>query len=295
MDGIDVYELDYPTYEGVRLAKVEPLLRDAGKVINDIQDLKLGPEAVILATFPRSGTHWVYEITHMLLTRNANYNTVSREATFLEGLPDLGPLQFYNHIVSTHLQFKWLPQQHVERGGKIIYVIRNPKDVAVSFFEVMRSCGFLREETFEYFLSEFYLGKRAIYGGWFQYNQAFIREAKARKDQIIMLQYETLKNNTLKELKRLAEFLEVKIADPLLKEIAEKCQFDNLKTADKSVRNDEALSKIMRAVSLNEHPTIYRKGEIGDWKNYFTVAMSEAFDKTNADNMDDIGLEFEFE
>ncbi|XP_065926041.1 sulfotransferase 1B1-like isoform X2 [Magallana gigas] len=190
MDGVDVYELEYPTYEGVRLAKVEPLLRDAGKVINDIQDLKLGPEAVILATFPRSG---------------------------------------------------------------------------------------------------------AIYGGWFQYNQAFIREAKARKDQIIMLQYETLKNNTLKELKRLAEFLEVKIADPLLKEIAEKCQFDNLKTADKSVRNDEALSKIMRAVSLNEHPTIYRKGEIGDWKNYFTVAMSEAFDKTNADNMDDIGLEFEFE
>lgn len=87
----------------------------------------------------------------------------------------------------------------------------------------------------------------------------------------------------------------MKIADRLLKEIAEKCQFDNLKTADKSVRNDEALSKIMRAVSLNEHPTIYRKGEIGDWKNYFTVAMSEAFDKTNADNIDDIGLEFEFE
>lgn len=52
----------------------------------------------------------------------------------------------------------------------------------------------------------------------------------------------------------------MKIADPLLKEIAGKCQFDNLKTADKIVRNDEALSKIMRAVSLNEHPTIYRKG-----------------------------------
>lgn len=55
MDGIEIYELDYPTHEGVRLPKVEPLLRDAGKVINDIQDLKLGPEAVILATFPRSG------------------------------------------------------------------------------------------------------------------------------------------------------------------------------------------------------------------------------------------------
>lgn len=64
----------------------------------------------------------------------------------------------------------------------------------------------------------------------------------------------------MKELKRLAKFLEVKIATPLLKEIAEKCYFNNLKTADKSVRNDEALSELMRPMSLNEHHTIYRKG-----------------------------------
>lgn len=68
------------------------------------------------------------------------------------------------------------------------------------------------------------------------------------------------KQNTIGELKRLGEFLGVKDADPLLEEIAESVALTNSKTADKSVRNDAALSEIMRSISLNEHPTIYRKG-----------------------------------
>lgn len=32
-----------------------------------------------------------------------------------------------------------------------------------------------------------------MYGGWFNYNRVFIREAQTRKDQIIMIQYERLK------------------------------------------------------------------------------------------------------
>lgn len=295
MEGTDVYYLDCPVYEGVSLPKLATFFENSEKVIQNIQDLKLGPDAVILATYPRAGTHWVYELAHMLLTRKTEYCTVSREATYLEGLPDLGPLQSYNHIVSTHLPFQWLPKQHLETGGKIIYVIRNPKDSAASLFELMHSCGFLREETFTHFLPEYYLGKDAMYGGWFDYNRVFIREAQKRKDQIITLQYEKLKRNTIGELKRLGEFLGVNDADPLLEEIAEKCSFDNLKAADKSVRNDAALSEIMRSISLNEHPTIYRKGDIGDWKNYFTVAMSETFDKIYAEKMKNVELDFEFE
>lgn len=72
-----------------------------------------------------------------------------------------------------------------------------------------------------------------MYGGWFDYNKAFIRESEARKDQIIMLQYEKLQRNTKEELRRLAEFLNIKDADPLLQDIAEKCSFNSLKPLKK--------------------------------------------------------------
>nr|XP_011424302.2 sulfotransferase 1E1 isoform X3 [Crassostrea gigas] len=289
----NILKMDYPVYEGVGLPKMATFLENPGKTIQNIQDLKLGPDAVILATFPRSGTHWVYEIVHMLHNKEANYATKSREAVFLEGLSDLGPLQSYNQVVSTHLPFQWIPKQHLETGGKIIHVIRNPKDVAVSLYKFLVSCNSI-DETFEEFLFGYFLKEEVMYGGWFDYNKAFIRESEARKDQIIMLQYEKLQRNTKEELKRLAKFLNVKDAEPLLEDIAEKCSFDSLKSAEKTSQNDDTMSDIMKSIHRKNNPTVYRKGKIGDWKNHFTVAMSETFDKAYADNMRNVALDIDF-
>lgn len=294
MADFDILKLDYPVYEGIGLPKMPNFLENAGQTIQNIKDLKLGPDAVILATFPRSGTHWVYEIAHMLLTKKAEYATKSREAVYLEGLSDLGPLQSYNHIVSTHLPFQWLPKQHLETGGKIIHVLRNPKDVAVSLYKFTDSCDGIPENTFEEYFFEYFLKKKVMFGGWFNYNKAFIRESEVRKDQIIMLQYEKLQGNTIGELKRLAKFLDVKDADPLLPEIAEKCGFDNLKAADERVRNDSTMAEIIKSMNLKKIPTLYRKGKVGDWKNYFTVAMNETFDKIYADNMKNVAVDIDF-
>ena len=89
-------------------------------------------------------------MTNMLLQKRAEYTTVSREAVFVEGLPDPSQLQSYNNIISTHLPFHWLPKEHVETGDKIMYAIRNPKDVAVSLYKFVDSCGYiLSNEIFE--------------------------------------------------------------------------------------------------------------------------------------------------
>lgn len=75
------------------------------------------------------------------------------------------------------------------------------------------------------------------------------------------LKFEHFKQNTKEELKRLAEFLDVKDTDPLLQDIAEKCSFNSLQTAEKSAQNDETMSDIMNSLHLKKNPTVYRKGE----------------------------------
>ena len=55
MEVTDFHKIDYPRYQGITLPKMEGLMKDAGKVIQSVQDLKLGPNAVLLATYPRSG------------------------------------------------------------------------------------------------------------------------------------------------------------------------------------------------------------------------------------------------
>ena len=67
--------------------------------------------------------------------------------------------------------------------------------------------------------------------------------------------------NTEKELGRLADFLGVKVKEQLLQEIAEKSEFRKLKEADEYVREDQKMSEILKAIGLNEKPTVYRKGK----------------------------------
>lgn len=37
-------------------------------------------------------------------------------------------------VITSHLKFERLPQEHIQKGGKVILLVRNPKDVAVSYF-----------------------------------------------------------------------------------------------------------------------------------------------------------------
>ncbi|XP_062598014.1 sulfotransferase 1E1-like [Saccostrea cucullata] len=295
MDGTHVIELEWPSYGEMYLPKLVSFSKDAEHALKYIRDMKLGEDAIILATFPRSGTHWVWEIMGMLLRGKAEYSTVTREQVFVEGLSDMSQMQGYNGVMSTRVPFQWLPKQHVDKGGKIVYVVRNPKDVAVSLFKFLSSCGFLPGMSFENFLDELYIGRKAMYGGWFEYNKKFIEEATVRKDQILMIQYEKLQRNTEAEIRRLADFLGVKDENGLVKEITEKCTFQNLQQADKSVREDQKMAELMNELQVKETPTVYRKGKIGDWKNHFTVAMNETLDKVYAEKMNGVDYQVEFE
>ena len=62
--------------------------------------------------------------------------------------------------------------------------------------------------------------------------------------------------NIEKELRRLADFLGVKVEEQFLQEIEEKSEFSKLKKADEHVREDQTMSEIMKVISLNEKPTM---------------------------------------
>lgn len=59
-------------------------------------------------------------------------NTISQPA--YEFLPEVTSQRF----IKTHFPFSLLPPSMMENQSKVIYVARNPKDVAVSFYHLNR-------------------------------------------------------------------------------------------------------------------------------------------------------------
>ncbi|XP_048780303.2 sulfotransferase 1B1-like [Ostrea edulis] len=254
---------DNVSFDGMLLPGFQPLHDDVEGRLNAIKNLESRSGDVIIAAYPRSGTHWLWEITSMLLKQQDEYIEQTKGTAFLELVEDLSKLEKITspRILNTHLPYRWFPKAHTESKRKIIHVTRNPKDVFVSYFHLTKN--FRKDMDWDTYYQTTITGPDVMYGGWFEYERSFNMD----KENIHHMYFEELKLRPSEEIRRLATFLQVNCTDDMIEKIAHKCGFDNLKNAHYTVKKTE---------SQLSH---YRKGEIGDWKNHFTVAQNEEFDK----------------
>ncbi|CAC5372370.1 unnamed protein product [Mytilus coruscus] len=93
---------------------------------------------------------------------------------------------------------------------------------------------------------------------------------------------QTVCKNPTEEITRLAEFLEIPNIENLVAGVVDKCSFNKLKE-----------NKLM-PFRVKGKP-LFRKGKIGDWKNWFTVAQNEQFDAIYRNEMKDVNISFSYE
>ncbi|XP_062599951.1 sulfotransferase 1E1-like isoform X1 [Saccostrea cucullata] len=288
-------------FDGMTLPEFVPLKKDAKKRFEEIKNLECRKDDVLLTTFPKSGTNWLWEIICMLLKGKAEYMKEAKTSVFLEAIPDINDINDLPspRILNTHVPYRWLPKQQVENGGKIVHVIRNPKDVAVSLYHFTKSSGSIPEDYhFETYLEEIFLGPACPMGSWFEFEKEFEQAKMTDKcDSIFVVQYESMKKNPVEETTRLGKFLNVDLSEQQIVDIVDKCSFQNLKHAAENFKDRSQRMKIMviGEGAFKQPPNIYRKGEIGDWKNHFTVSMNEHFDELFQEKMKDSNIKLQFE
>ncbi|XP_062597838.1 sulfotransferase 1 family member D1-like, partial [Saccostrea cucullata] len=255
-------EKPFPVFDGMSVPPFPHLIEDAEKRFKEIRNLECRKDDIILATYPKSGTHWIWEIVCMILKKKAEYMKETKEFQFLEALPDMS---IVNNLASprplnTHVPYRWLPKQHIENGGKIVHVLRNPKDVAVSmYYHVKRLHG--GSMVFNTFYEKIFVGPVQHMGGWFSYEKEFERaEAADKQGAIFTVHYESMKKNPTDETKRLANFLNVDLTDEVIDEIVDKCSFRKLKEATESVKDLPKFSNRSPDKMKQLMTKMYRKG-----------------------------------
>lgn len=108
------------------------------------------------------GTHWTWEVTSMLMQDGKEQN-LSKEVAML---PFVTPEKIDElpspRLMNSHCYFKHLPQEILKKKNKIIFVNRNPKDVAVSFYHHCQHVANYKG-TFSQFL-DFFMSERGELG-----------------------------------------------------------------------------------------------------------------------------------
>ncbi|XP_060068305.1 sulfotransferase 1B1-like [Ylistrum balloti] len=293
----------FPRYKDYVLPPFPSLTCGLSEQLDKIKNFESRESDILICTFPKSGTHWVNEVVNMLIKGSAEYGNVSKNTVMLEGIGSFEGLdnapEKSTRIINSHLPLADLPEKHIKNGYKIVHVIRNPKDVTVSFYNHL--CNVKNGETLElptdYPISwnlfvQHYCRGEELYGGWFKYEKTFEKaKENGELSDVFTLHYEQLKREPLPILKSLAAFLCVEASDELLEDINDKCSFDKMSTVGEANRDNAAVKKM----SVTGKNFIYRKGQIGDWKNWFTVAQNEAFDLLIETEMKDSKLKFTYQ
>ncbi|KAM4018350.1 sulfotransferase 1 family member D1-like isoform 1-T1 [Anomaloglossus baeobatrachus] len=264
-----------------------------------VEQFQARSDDLLIATYPKAGTTWASEIVDMIYSdgdlekcrRDAIYNRVPYLEFKIPGMPS-GVEQLNGtpspRLVKTHLPIQLMPDSFWEKNSKVIYVARNAKDVAVSYFFFHKIVKALPDPGPWNTFLENYMNGNVGYGSWHDHVKGWWE--KRHGDNILYLFYEDMKEDPKRELRKMLHFMNKEMSDETLEKIIYHTSFDVMKT------NDMANYKTLPNDLVDQSTTPFmRKGIAGDWKNHFTIAQNERFDEDYKRKMKGTELHFRTE
>nr|XP_020634323.1 amine sulfotransferase-like [Pogona vitticeps]XP_020634324.1 amine sulfotransferase-like [Pogona vitticeps] len=242
--------------------------------LDSLEDFDIRDSDVFLVTYPKSGTVWTQNILSMI--HYEGHRNGTEETDLLDRMPWLE----YNirnvdwskrespRLIASHLPYYLVPKGLRNCKGKVIYVLRNPKDVLVSYYHFSKFSRKVEETDFV--LMEQFLDGKVLAGSWLDHVEGW----SAHRDDfnILFLTYEELKKDLRSSVLKICSFLGKKLTEKEVDEVVDKATFDKM-------RKDRRANYKHLSSELVDHTrgSFLRKGVVGDWKNMMTVAQNERF------------------
>ncbi|XP_054856745.1 sulfotransferase 2B1-like isoform X2 [Eublepharis macularius] len=189
-------------------------------------------------------------------------------------------------LFTTHLPCQVLAAALKKAKPKVIYVARNPKDVAVSFYYFSRMANFFPDPgSFDDFLLRF-LDGTVHYGSWFEHTKGWL--GSQRELDLFCITYEELHQDLRGSLERLSAFLGCSLQPGQLDAIQEHSSFASMR--ENAMVNCSLIPPEVLDPSKGQ---FMRKGIVGDWKNHFSPEQNSLFNKRYQQEMEGCNLTFQ--
>ncbi|XP_042121874.1 sulfotransferase 2A1-like [Peromyscus maniculatus bairdii] len=221
---------DYLWFEGIPF----PTIEYEKEIIEETRNMfVIRDEDTVILTYPKSGTNWLIEIVCLIQTKG-DPNWIQSvpiwdRSPWIEsqrGYPLLinkeGP-----RLISSHLPFQLFPKSFFSSKAKILYVIRNPRDVLVSGYFFWSKTKFVKNPRSLTTYFEWFIKGNVAFGSWFEHTCAWLSMRK--RDNLLLLRYEDIKKDTKSSIKKFCDFLGKKLEPDELDMVLKYSSFQAMK------------------------------------------------------------------
>lgn len=262
--------------------------------IERVRTVQMDEHEVVVASYPKSGTTWTQEIVYQIkrggVPPPSDRKVIEEDVPYIEfclpGQPSPldKPAGDRPKLWKTHLRSQYFSQQISEGRAKFIVVMRNPKDTLTSFyhFHHMMTRFQFRGDWDAFFT--LHRQNRLVYGDCIEWNADWwqLRE----KPNVLVVKYEDMKRDHTGNIRKMADFIGCPLDDSALQRVVEATSFA-------SMRSNPATNMEHRVKDSVIKGDFMRKGQVGDWKNYFSEEQSGYIEDQCSRILTPLGLTFD--
>ncbi|HYM75118.1 MAG TPA: sulfotransferase domain-containing protein [Candidatus Dormibacteraeota bacterium] len=268
-------------------------LAEAGRVLTGRQiagrGLTVFPEDVFLVSYPRSGNTW----TRFLL---GNLIDANNPVTFSNIESRIPEIYFNRDRVLRRLPRPRLLKSHEcfqPHYPHVIYVVRDPRDVAVSFYHHnLKARNIPDGYAMESFVPRFIAGEFDRKFGTWRDNVLSWIALRGHNPNFLMLRYEEMKKDTPASLRVCTAFLErcgfrnIDSSGPAMQSAIELSSPERMRELEKQEAGNWVLTRSTRS----DKPFV-RAATSGGWKSQLAPESVHAIESAWGDLMQNLGYE----
>ena len=243
-----------------------------------------GPQDVFVMTLPKSGTNWMMQIAHQLIWHGqADYDHIHEVVPWPDTKAMPGFLRNYaipleeaqdwrqsperKRVIKTHFNWELLPYSDQAR---YIAVIRDPKDVFVSsYFFVRDGLYGPAMPSVDTWYRMFISGKGMMGMSWPENTAGYW--AQRQRPNVLILSFKSMKKDLVGTVRRVAEFLDIRVGEDVIQKVAALSSFDFMKSIDHKFH-------IGKVIPWREPGAMMRKGAHGNSSELLTPERQREVD-----------------
>ncbi len=247
------------------------------------RDFTVFPDDTFIVSFPRSGNTWTRFLIGNLVQPGDPITFLNVERV----IPDTSSLltkSYLKHIPRPRILKS---HQHFDpRYKKVIYIVRDPRDVVLSHYNWQRK---RREIDDQYplgrYISRFIAGDLAGWGSWGEHVLSWLATRHNSSD-FLLLRYEAMLAEPLGELGKVAIFLGIDATQEALATAVERSSADNMRKLEKT-QGDEWVSTKGRRKDI----PFVGKAKHGGWQSLLPESSVEEIESAWGPLMKTLGYE----
>ena len=246
--------------------------------------LTVEPGDKLLVSYPKSGNTWVQWIIYFL------FNDTEGPVTHPLGQfnPDNPVMRIVESYYTTNAELTRIRtghQDHVIKShsvfmtkfarAKVLYIVRDPRDVALSYFSyATKLLG--RDMGFGEFLAKFLHGEiQPRFGSWGEHVGSWLGAMKGDSEHFLAVRYEDLIDAPLDAVRGMCRFFSWNMGDEAIETAIRRADFSALREREIKTRGIDAEGAAL----------FFRKGKKDQWRSELGADDREAIERHFASQM----------